>query len=592
MEKCLVTTALNIKINKTINKKLYLGEWCNLYGGSESARLPTLPYHWDDRLKIVNDFEYLRELRCRLIPLLATELNSIHNSHYSDRAWHLILGYWLNQFITVSFDRWSMLDVATKSNNNLVSFLENYDWRQLIPRDTNEAGVQFTDDQWNHVFIGQLMESREDIRVVKNSPLASCSYLGKRKHTKQKKNQFIKQKIRGFLYWLLCRHSFLSDKCYVLASSSLSLQNMIRLRTALAGSIHYEPNFSEVPKVSCNEKMRCWLIPDYESDDQFVRIVKKLLPKWMPTSFIEGFSEIQSSINNGDFPNSVDVIFTSYKHLNDDTFKYWAATELDKDCKLVIGQHGGGPFHKVNGGCQFEREIADFYVTTGCGNRGFDHLHDVGQFWNRLVNVKWDPEGVALVTMVGMPRYTFDLRSMALAGQMIEYFEDQFTFYKEVGTNIQQQTVIRLTNIESDYGWKIRERWLDRFPSVQLDHGVVPIKKLITKSRLCICTYNCTVYNETLGCNIPTVMYWNKNIWEAAEWADADFDILKSVGIYHDSPESAAKHVKAVWNDVNRWWMDSKVQAARKTFCRKYAYHHSSVIPKLANVLCGVAENR
>ena len=30
----------------------------------------------------------------------------------------------------------------------------------------------------------------------------------------------------------------------------------------------------------------------------------------------------------------------------------------------------------------------------------------------------------------------------------------------------------------NDYGWKIRDRWLERHPSAKLDEGVAPIKKL------------------------------------------------------------------------------------------------------------------
>ena len=48
---------------------------------------------------------------------------------------------------------------------------------------------------------------------------------------------------------------------------------------------------------------------------------------------------------------------------------------------------------------------------------------------------------------------------------------------------------------------------------------------------------------------------------------------------------SASQHVTAVWDDVAKWWLDPKVQAVRENFCRKYAYRHASVIPKLAAVL-------
>ena len=56
------------------------------------------------------------------------------------------------------------------------------------------------------------------------------------------------------------------------------------------------------------------------------------------------------------------------------------------------------------------------------------------------------------------------------------------------------------------------------------------------KTRLFISTYNATTFNESLAANIPTVIFWDENIWESAEWTISDFNMLKSVGIFHETP--------------------------------------------------------
>ena len=81
-----------------------------------------------------------------------------------------------------------------------------------------------------------------------------------------------------------------------------------------------------------------------------------------------------------------------------------------------------------------------------------------------------------------------------------------------------------------------------------------------------ISTYNATTFNESLAANVPTVIFWDENIWESAEWTISDFNMLKSVGIFHETPLSAAQHVTAVWDDVAKWWLDPKVQAVRENF--------------------------
>ena len=48
---------------------------------------------------------------------------------------------------------------------------------------------------------------------------------------------------------------------------------------------------------------------------------------------------------------------------------------------------------------------------------------------------------------------------------------------------------------------------------------------------------------------------------------------LKKVGIFHETPESAAKHIISVWDDVNSWWNDSLTKKYVKDFCKMYALY-------------------
>jgi Glycosyl transferases, related to UDP-glucuronosyltransferase len=143
--------------------------------------------------------------------------------------------------------------------------------------------------------------------------------------------------------------------------------------------------------------------------------------------------------------------------------------------------------------------------------------------------------------------------------------------------------IIRL--YPEDYGWNQKQRWLERFPQISLDEGNVSYSWMIKKCRLFISTYMATTYNESLAANIPTVIYWNPNQWKWSDSAESDFIALKSVGIFHDTPGSAAQHVTRVWEDVAAWWYSSEVQTVRELFCRKYAHRGKDVIPKLAAVL-------
>ena len=46
----------------------------------------------------------------KILKELSYELNKIHNKNFSLRAWRIIIGPWLNRFITVIFDRKKIID--------------------------------------------------------------------------------------------------------------------------------------------------------------------------------------------------------------------------------------------------------------------------------------------------------------------------------------------------------------------------------------------------------------------------------------------------------------------------------------------------
>jgi len=532
---------------------------------------------WSDRSEAFKDFQYLTNLRYQLITQLSEKLNNIHKVSLTEKSWHLMIGYWLVQFLTVTFDRYNRVKKKHYCNKKMDLCLNEENWENIVPNSTSDATNLFVDDKWNRFFFciltGKEIPDQFDFKKnIIDERLAA------------KNNTIIKFKnaLKKF-YFGLFNYTFFHNQNYVLSSTYLrDAYELIHLR-CLIGPFYYEPVFPEMEMVKLDFKFREWLLPSEKDENNFEKLVKKLIPIFIPKSFLENFSSLQKKIISSQLPKNVNVIFTSNKHFSDDVFKIWAAQEIDAKAKLVIGQHGGGPFHKYNGGHQYELDVADFAITTGNGNNAYPNLRDVGQFFHILKKGNWDPNGKALLVTGLMPRYVFDLRSMALAGEVLDYFKDQFLFYNSLPLEIQKKMIIRL--YPEDYGWNQKQRWLERFPQISLDEGNASYYRMIKKCRLFISTYMATTYNESLAANIPSVIYWNPDHWTWADSAETDFIALKSVGIFHDTPESAAQHVTKVWEDVAAWWYSSEVQVVRELFCRKYAHRGKDVIPKLAAVL-------
>jgi len=69
------------------------------------------------------------------------------------------------------------------------------------------------------------------------------------------------------------------------------------------------------------------------------------------------------------------------------------------------------------------------------------------------------------------------------------------------------------------------------------------------------------------------------------------FEKLKKVGILHDDPISAAKHVLDIYNDIDSWWNRPDVLSARTQFTNKYAYSNN-VLNKLSCIFKDISNKR
>jgi putative transferase (TIGR04331 family) len=160
--------------------------------------------------------------------------------------------------------------------------------------------------------------------------------------------------------------------------------------------------------------------------------------------------------------------------------------------------------------------------------------------------------------------------SACVAGQWLDYFDDQCEFVANLPEWLRAALTVRL--YPRDFGWDQHLRWRQRFPKICLDAGSTDIDALFRTSRIYISTYNATTYLESLSRDIPTVIYWRPGHWELRDSAQQYFDELAEVGIFHASPKSAARHVAAVWHDVDHWWNSAAVRRAvlrfRDRYCR------------------------
>lgn len=571
----LITTPLD-EVWESGREAVVLGEWCYLYSKRKTDRNLSdhlLPYHWDDRKKAYNDSKYLNSINRKLLQELTPVLNKLHKVKYSDHTWNILIGYWLAQFSAVVFDRWNMVNCADKKYSDLETIVLDIDQENCIPSDSVEAVDFFINDRWNHVLYSIIMEKWTDIKIIKHENVDYTKTISTVR--KQKLASSLMLKIKKIVL-NSCSHSgeFLLSDVY------LSFYDRIKLYLSLKCSVSFFSIHDDLIAIR-NINYRKWHLSKKSHNDKFEEIVKLLLPKFMPKTFLEGFQECNDKSIKKYHKQKPKVIFTTNSHFGNDSFKCSIMHLVESGTRLIIGQHGGGPFHKYNSGTNFELSIANKYLSTG-NIMTSDVIIDIGQLFNRQKYNKYNNKGAALLVTVAFPRYSYSLRSMTTAGQMLDYFEEQFDFYYHLTDRIKKQLNIRLYH--GDYEWDQKQRWLDRFPDVKFDTNK-KFDKSVQQSRLVVGTYAATTYNQTLASNIPTIMYWNPSHCELSAESAPFFEELKRVGVFHTTPQSAAKQVIKIWNNIDYWWYEQDLQDVRKRYCRAFAHKPKELVNKITKVL-------
>jgi len=543
---------------------LFLGEWCRLYNRKaawQNLDAEVAPYHWDDREKLYQDYLYLQALYEELLQELSAQLNLLHGVEHSLRYWRILVGPWLGYFVQVLFDRWAMLEQAVKGYSIAGVKILDVAPESLIPNDMDHFQALFVDDAWNEMIYGQLLQNWTAVPVTKirifvvqtlTPPALTLT-------------RWLKRKM-AHAASIVSRWFVREDEAFFIATY-LPLKLDWELQWRL-GQIPKLWRAFLSPKAAVVWEKRQWKMGQAGANG-FAAIARAMIPKHIPVSYLEGYSALQSLCRSLPWPRKPHLIFTSNSYISDDVFKAWAAEKIDAGTPFVGGQHGG-----VFGVARwlFEEDhqvaISDSWLSWGWEDENIPQVKPVGNLKMVGRNLSWNQKGGALMVEMSLPRYSYFMCSVPVASQWLGYFEDQCRFVAALPQALHEQVLVRLYS--HDRGWCQKQRWHDHFPQIRLDDGIASITKLIEKSRLYISTYNSTTFLESLAMNIPTIMFWTPNHWELRDSAIPYFTELKKVGIFHDSPESAACQMVRVWDDVAGWWNQPEVQEARLYFCERF----------------------
>ena len=559
------------------NNDYFLGGWClsslKLEKNLKNKK-KIISYHWDNRKKLEKDYHYLQDLNEELLRDLIPIFNRIHNLNENYKYWKIILGYWISIFTTVLYDRWSVINTAIRAEKNWNIITLKVD-KEKLALNTSKEFIEISSQSsiWNEILFSLLIENYTNLKKQEKK------YINKNEFFKNKGNEYLLFKnFKNFIkYAFLKIPKILKLKTYYFfIETKLSKFSEIKLQMMLGQFpvINFTNKINN--KYPYQANLRKWSLDKNKNGSLFNIILRDLIPILMPRVYLEGFSQILKDNRFEYWPEFPKVIFTSNSQYLDDFFKIWTASKIKNGSKLYIGEHGGFGCALFNGSNYYDLSISDFYFSSGWKQHNSKNIVPIGNL--RIFKKKIRPKlnGNVLICLFNIPKFAYEIRSMPISHQIFKYYDYQHNFYKRLNFNVKKYTRIRV--YPHDFGWQQRENWLDFDSNVSFDDFNLPLFKSLRTSRLFISTYAATTYLDTLSLNFPTVIFWDKNTWEIKDVSKIFFKLLKDVGIFHDSFESAAEHVNKIFSNVDKWWQSKNVQKARIKFCQEYSLNNKKIL--------------
>jgi putative transferase (TIGR04331 family) len=595
----LITTAIEETWSYDV-PVVFLGEWCRMYARQSAWKnmdAVVIPFHWDDREKLKQDYDYLCDLYERVLRRLASHLNEIHEVNYSLRYWRILVGPWLAYFIHILFDRWESIQQSLKDYTIAETIVLTWPKESMVPASMEQFFSEFmAGHEWNHTIYGYILENFTTVKCVKKIRSEPIKKL--REEVGRKKNAGIKSRILA-KYSKLAAHFVKNTDIFVIATY-LSAFDEFKLQLKFR---QIPQLWTKIPPVDCaiDFNRRKWAF-EISEENEFEKCLLSLIPMQIPAVYLEGYQEVIEQAKDLPWPKSPRLLFTSNVLWHDTVSMVYTAWHVEQGAKLVYGQHGGFGLQQFVWSEKHEREISDRYLTWGWDEMSSTNISPVGILkpLNKYIERNNTSTDRLLLVRGLWPPYIYRLDSGVGLPQLLANIDDCIKFAGLLPVNLCNNSLIvrlyPLANAFSSDGRKADQsatdfyceelRWKSAFPKVQLSDGSDPISKLVVKSKLIIYTYNGgTGYLEFMAADLPVIAFWDMTTSPIRDSAIPYFDELKRVGIFHDTPESAAAHVAEIWEDVDGWWKSIEVQEVLLRFKARYCHKPDSILDNVVTAL-------
>jgi putative transferase (TIGR04331 family) len=573
-KKILVLTALDSQgIHEGDENVVLLGEWCRPEDDDSLGHLVCTQYHWLDREKFRRDMNWLQSFYDKKLTQVACALNELHKIDKSIDYWRILIGPSLGTLITILWDRWESLSKATLENKSLEVRKIALEYSKQIPFDHFDLLLKGSASHEFNQFLLQKIAEFQGLQLIQLSD--DQEIVPSKADTLEKKGL-----IEPTLYLLKTILKKFSLEHFVSSRKVIfywdRLPTNIKLRIAWNYErcpFGYTPGFKWSPQKKphiVNGEFRKKELTGVKNSD-FEKFLDTNIFAFIPMTVLEGYQRINSLVSRRKLKGS--IIFTAGAHLIDDNFKVWAAEQVESDNKVLIhSPHGGAIPHRF---VDF-----DHHRNIGIRAKWSDNLdgNEVRVFPNILFEqrrIRFREDGCKL-SLVGYegPLYIVRPENAAWSSLTLEYFAHTQKFIDNLDSLPRSVLNIRPY---PDRGWNLKAKYVTRYGESCLTSQSNYLED-ISQSRIIVCTYPQTTFMQAMESGRPTLLLFQKDIWDFEFPYDLDISQYYTGKMFFEDPVQAALHINQYWLTIDEWWNSTDIVVLRKKFRQTFCYDDSDPI--------------
>lgn len=535
----------SIPKNYKVGKDILLGPWCVLGKEKQYPDLSMLVFE-PDPFNSFEEMKYAAKLTSDYadyyLTILAEQLNKKNDIQYSLKFWRILLMPWL---LTVTQITW----VKQKIINDLISKYKNHDvtveliedgidWNFADSMDFLRNGLQ--DMHFNHWLFSRLLE-----RKVPDNWKIYYSKLKLIKKYRTESQDTLKIRIARLISGIL---PIFSHQGVNMFDASI-LEIVLILKSLILKSTGVNSNNHKYNAIEMDWNLN-W---------------DSLVFNTIPKSLVD----IRQKKNK--LPKMARINIRSYTNLyGNDKKREKIAICVERGAKLILTQHGGcygtNLVHSRPASMEYK---SDLFISWGWEKVGYSENNIIPASTPILSKYIYRQKSNKMIFVnSSFELWQKRMDSVRQPNQHVNARNDVVKFFSNLRDEIQENCLFRPFHYGSP-SLDDREYIASRLPNIDLLEG--KLHDELMKCKLLVLNAPNTTFNIAMSANIPTICFWDQKDWGFDPIAKPYFDALKNAGIIYENPIDAAQKVTGVWSEVDNWWQQDTIQAARKEWARQYA---------------------